>query len=93
MRCDIADLYAKLYGRKRPVTVPIPELAAMKKQSYLVDSAKKIEKSKQEGYKIPKKSEKSKDSPSLLVQQQPQPTRPGPSTGTQRVTPRGGNFI
>ena len=30
LRCDIVDLYFKLYGRKRPHAVPIPELAMLK---------------------------------------------------------------
>jgi len=30
LRCDVADLYFKLYGRKRPHAVPIPELAMLR---------------------------------------------------------------
>ena len=71
LRCDIVDLYAKLYGRKRPVAFPIPELAIIKQQSYMIDSNKKQEKSnKSEGYKIPKKSEKPKEPLPSLIQQQ-----------------------
>jgi len=29
LRCDTVDLYYALYGRKRPPTIPIPELAAL----------------------------------------------------------------
>ena len=29
LRCDVADLYFKLYGRKRPYALPIPELAML----------------------------------------------------------------
>ena len=38
LRCDVVDLYYELYGRKKPVAVPIPELSALKPQ--------KVEKSK-----------------------------------------------
>lgn len=38
LRCDIADLYFELYGRKKPVCIPLPELAAMR--------PKKVEKEK-----------------------------------------------
>lgn len=42
LRCDVVDLYFELYGRKKPVTIPIPELSALKPQK--VDKSK--EKSK-----------------------------------------------
>lgn len=31
LRCDLVDLYYKLYGSKRPTCLPIPELAAIMK--------------------------------------------------------------
>lgn len=31
MRCSLVDLYYVLYGKRRPVCVPIPELAALLK--------------------------------------------------------------
>ena len=31
LRCDVVDLYFKLYGRKRPHAVPIAELAMLNK--------------------------------------------------------------
>ena len=61
LRCDIVDLYAKLYGRKRPVAVPIPEMAALKQKSYTVETNKKSENTKSDSYRIPKRSEKVKD--------------------------------
>ena len=57
LRCDIVDLYAKLYGRKRPMAVPIPEMAAMKQKPYAVESSKKSDESKSGSYRIPKRSE------------------------------------
>ncbi len=30
LRCDVADLYFELYGRKKPVCLPIAELAALR---------------------------------------------------------------
>ena len=62
LRCDIVDLYAKLYGRKRPVAMPLPEFTSMKQKPYNLDSNKKTETSKSDSYRIPKKSEKPKDS-------------------------------
>ena len=32
LRCDVVDLYYELYGRKKPVSVPLPELAALRPQ-------------------------------------------------------------
>ena len=32
LRCDTADLYFKLYGKKSPVCIPLPEFAAMMKK-------------------------------------------------------------
>ena len=32
LRCDVVDLYYELYGRKKPVAVPLPELAALRPQ-------------------------------------------------------------
>lgn len=31
LRCDLVDLYYKLYGSKRPTCLPIPELAGIMK--------------------------------------------------------------
>lgn len=31
IRCDLVDLYYTLYGSKRPLCLPIPELAAITK--------------------------------------------------------------
>lgn len=31
MRCSLVDLYYVLYGKRRPVCIPIPELAALLK--------------------------------------------------------------
>lgn len=31
LRCDLVDLYYTLYGTKRPVCLPIPELALITK--------------------------------------------------------------
>ena len=62
LRCDIADLYAKLYGRKRPVSMPLAEFASMNQKPYMLDSNKKDETSKSDSFRIPKKSDKPKDS-------------------------------
>ena len=32
LRCDVVDLYYELYGKKKPVSVPLPELAALRPQ-------------------------------------------------------------
>lgn len=59
IRCDLVDLYYKLYGIKRPTCLPIPELVGVLKQFKLDDSRKKshlIEKqpiAKQETKKSP----------------------------------------
>lgn len=29
LRCDLVDLYYTLYGTKRPVCLPVPELASL----------------------------------------------------------------
>ena len=40
LRCDVADLYFKLYGRKRPHAVPIPELAMLRPSTSQVKTEK-----------------------------------------------------
>ena len=32
LRCDVVDLYYEMYGKKKPVSVPLPELAALRPQ-------------------------------------------------------------
>ena len=64
MRCDVADLYFKLYGRKRPQSLPIPELAMLRQP--MVNQTKP-EKTKQEKFTIPK-AEKRK----ILPDQEPE---------------------
>ncbi|KAG7307115.1 hypothetical protein JYU34_007258 [Plutella xylostella] len=34
LRCDLVDLYYTLYGTKRPICVPLPEIQAMMKQMH-----------------------------------------------------------
>lgn len=34
LRCDLVDLYYTLYGPKRPICVPLPEIQAMMKQMH-----------------------------------------------------------
>lgn len=34
LRCDLVDLYYTLYGLKRPLCVPLPEIQAMMKQMH-----------------------------------------------------------
>lgn len=34
LRCDLVDLYYTLYGLKRPICVPLPEIQAMMKQMH-----------------------------------------------------------
>lgn len=34
LRCDFVDLYYTLYGSKRPICVPLPEIQAMMKQMH-----------------------------------------------------------
>lgn len=42
LRCDLVDLYYKLYGSKRPTCLPIPELAGvLKPQKHQSDDSKK----------------------------------------------------
>ena len=64
LRCDVADLYFKLYGRKRPQSLPIPELAMLRQP--MVNQTKP-EKTKQEKFTIPK-AEKRK----ILPDQEPE---------------------
>jgi hypothetical protein len=40
LRCDVVDLYFKLYGRKRPQSVPIPELAMLRQSQSKAEKAK-----------------------------------------------------
>lgn len=87
LRCDIVDLYAKLFGRKRPVAVPIPELATMKQRPYAVESNRKGD-SKSDSYRIPKKSEKPKQSSSLYQEQSRLSTSSTHST-LQKLLPPG----
>ena len=97
LRCDVVDLYAKLYGRGKPACVSILGDSAVKHQqpSYMVETSKKSEKGKSEAYKIPKKSDKLKDQPSTSVQSQ-QPSaahNPGTSSGlTKGPSPVRGNL-
>ena len=51
LRCDVVDLYFKLYGKKRPQSIPIPELALLRQPT---QAPVKQEKSKQEKFTIPK---------------------------------------
>jgi len=64
LRCDVADLYFKLYGRKRPQALPIPELAMLRQPMM---NQIKPEKTKQEKFTIPK-AEKRK----ILPDQEPE---------------------
>merc|ERR1712110_261436 len=84
LRCDIVDLYAKLYGRKRPVAVPIPALAALKQKSYTVETNKKSENTKSDSYRIPKRSEKVKDESSSKS------TLSATNVSTKKMTPSAG---
>lgn len=53
LRCDIVDLYFELYGRKMPVCIPLPELAAL--QPKKVDKPKgSANREKKSSFVIPK---------------------------------------
>lgn len=41
LRCDLVDLYYKLYGNKKPTCLPIPELAGLLKPQKVNESKKR----------------------------------------------------
>ena len=83
LRCDVADLYFKLYGRKRPQALPIPELAMLRQPMM---NQIKPEKTKQEKFTIPK-AEKRK----ILPDQEPE-GKPVQFSGTVEARTVSQNF-
>ena len=67
LRCDMVDLYYTLYGRRRPPTVPIPELAALGRHHAGLSGRKS---GAQSSFVIPK-GEKRPHSPPVQVKQEP----------------------
>ena len=69
LRCDMVDLYYTLYGRRRPPTVPIPELAALGRHHGNLGGSKKS--SSSQPFVIPKGEKRPLSPPPVTVKQEP----------------------
>ena len=68
LRCDIVDLYYTLYGRRRPPSLPLPELAALGRQAGGQPSWKKESKASS-GFTIPRGEKREREE--VVVKQEP----------------------
>ena len=73
LRCDTVDLYFTLYGRRRPPTVPMPELAALGRHHGALGGQQwKKEKNPGQQFVIPKGEKRSLEpDPPVVVKQEP----------------------
>ena len=61
LRSDVADLYFELYGRKKPIAVPNPELAMLKPQR--VEKPKEKKGDGEKAFTIPKAEKRKVEMP------------------------------
>jgi transcription initiation factor TFIID subunit 2 len=75
LRCDMVDLYYTLYGRKRPPSLPLPELAALGRPG----TAWSGKKEKGGGFTIPRGEKRERVEEQVVVKQEPVEPPPDPT--------------
>jgi len=70
LRCDIVDLYYTLYGRRRPPSLPAPELAALGRPQGNMGPPWKREKGGQQ-FVIPRGEKREREEPMVSVKEEP----------------------
>merc|ERR1711864_42092 len=66
LRCDIVDLYYTLYGRRRPPSLPLPELAALGRPA-----APPWKKESKSSFTIPRGEKREREEDRVVVKQEP----------------------
>jgi len=61
MRCDIVDLYQVLYGRRRPPSLPIPELAALGQPTKAPMGPPRVKDNQKKSFVIPKAEKRERE--------------------------------
>jgi len=74
LRCDIVDLYYTLYGRRRPSSLPVPELAALGRPQGNMGPPWKKEKGGQQ-FVIPRGEKRERDDSLVTVKEEPREVR------------------
>jgi len=85
LRCDIVDLYFTLYGRRRPPSLPAPELAALGRPQGSMGPPWKREKGGQQ-FVIPRGEKREREEPLVTVKEEPREVK-------QELDERAGNFF
>jgi len=74
LRCDIVDLYYTLYGRRRPPSLPMPELAALGRPQGSMGPPWKREKGGQQ-FVIPRGEKRDREEAMVNVKEEPREVR------------------
>merc|ERR1712098_864323 len=85
LRCDIVDLYYTLYGRRRPPSLPAPELAALGRPQGSMGPPWKRDKGGQQ-FVIPRGEKREREEPLVTVKEEPREVK-------QELDERAGNFF
>jgi len=85
LRCDIVDLYFTLYGRRRPPSLPAPELAALGRPQGSMGPPWKREKGGQQ-FVIPRGDKREREEPLVTVKEEPREVK-------QELDERAGNYF
>jgi len=87
LRCDIVDLYYTLYGKRRPPSLPMPELAALGRPQGNMGPPWKREKGGQQ-FVIPRGEKREREEAMVSVKEEPREVRV-----KQELDERAGQFL
>jgi len=85
LRCDIVDLYYTLYGRRRPASLPVPELAALGRPQGSMGPPWKRDKGGQQ-FVIPRGEKREREEALVSVKEEPREVK-------QELDERSGNYF
>lgn len=89
MRCDIVDLYQVLYGRRRPPSLPIPELAALGQPTKAPMGPPRVKDNQKKSFVIPKAEKREREREPELGRDFGGPSRDFSSTVIKTEPPLG----
>jgi len=87
LRCDIVDLYYTLYGKRRPPSLPMPELAALGRSQGSMGPPWKREKGGQQ-FVIPRGEKREREEAMVSVKEEPKEVRV-----KQELDERAGHYL